>query len=105
MAQFMVYANRHPVSRKQFPYFVDIQSNLLRDLPTTVVIPLCDPTSVAGKALTRLCPLLEISGQSWLAMTPQLAGIERKQLGDAVTDVSAYRDVLLAAIDFITSGI
>lgn len=105
MAQFMVCANRHPASCRQFPYFIDIQSNLLRDLPTTVVIPVCDPASVAGKVLTRLCPLLEIKAQSWLVMTPQLAGIERKQLGEVVQDVSAYRDVLLAAVDFITSGI
>lgn len=105
MAQFLVYANRNPASRKQFPYFIDIQSNLLRDLPTTVVIPLCAPASVHGKPITRLCPLLQIDAQNWIAMSQQLAGIERKLLGEAVADVSAYREVLLAAVDFITSGI
>ena len=105
MAQFLVYTNRNAASRKAFPFFVDIQSNLLRDLPTTVVIPLCAPASFAGEPITRLCPVVAFDGQQYLALTQQLAGIERKRLGDAVADISGYRDVLLAAVDFITSGI
>ena len=97
MGQFLVYANRNAVSCRAFPFFVDIQSNLLRDLPTTVVIPLCNPGSFADKPITRLCPVLEFNGQKYLALSQQLAGIERKRLGEVVADVSAYSEVLLAA--------
>ena len=49
MAQFKAYENPNKATRKTYPYLLDIQSNLLDDLRTTVVIPLC-ATSLAGKA-------------------------------------------------------
>lgn len=42
MAQFSVYQNRNAKSRERFPFLLEVQSNL----PTTVVVPLCDPASV-----------------------------------------------------------
>ncbi|MCH4565418.1 CcdB family protein [Halomonas sp. EGI 63088] len=32
MAQFCVYENKNPASRRQYPYLLDIQSDLLRTL-------------------------------------------------------------------------
>jgi toxin CcdB len=40
MAQFTVYQNNNPLSKKSIPLLLDIQSNLLESLQTTVVIPL-----------------------------------------------------------------
>lgn len=40
MAQFTAYANSNPVTQKQYPYLLDIQSDLLSELKTTIVIPL-----------------------------------------------------------------
>ena len=47
MAQFSAYANSNPATRESYPYLLDIQSNLLRDLRTTIVIPL-SPAGAAG---------------------------------------------------------
>lgn len=105
MAQFRVYQNPNPASRKTYPYLLDIQSNLLDELRTTVVVPLC-PASVAGKAaITKLCPILDIDGTSFVAMTQLLAGIDRKSLGQEVCDLGHYRSDLIAALDFVISGI
>lgn len=105
MAQFRVYQNPNPASRKTYPYLLDIQSNLLDELRTTVVVPLC-PASVAGKAaITKLCPILDIDGTSFVAMTQLLAGIDRKSLGQEVCDLEHYRSDLIAALDFVISGI
>ena len=74
MAQFTAYENPNKTTKKTFPYLLDIQSNLLDDLRTTVVIPLC-ATSLAGKAaITKLCPILEIEGKHFIGLTQQIAG-------------------------------
>jgi toxin CcdB len=40
MAQFDVYPNPSQVSQAHYPYLVDVQSSLLSDLATRIVIPL-----------------------------------------------------------------
>jgi len=40
MAQFTIYQNKNPQSKKEFPLLLDIQTNLLGSLQTTVVAPL-----------------------------------------------------------------
>lgn len=105
MAQFTAYENPNKTTKKTYPYLLDIQSNLLSDLRTTVVIPLCT-TKLAGKAaITKLCLIVEIEGKSFIALTQQLAGIDRHSLGQRVCDLSQYRSEIIAALDFIISGI
>ncbi|CBL46698.1 CcdB-like toxin protein [gamma proteobacterium HdN1] len=104
MVQFSVYQNTNPSSKKAFPFLVDIQSNLLDDLRTTVVIPLA-PLSTVDKPISRLCPILEIDTKKYVAVTQQLAGIDRKLLGKRVADLSEYRSDFIAALDFVISGI
>lgn len=105
MAQFFVYENPNRATKKMFPYLLDVQSNLLDGLRTTVVIPLC-PKSLAGDAaITRLCPVFEIGRKSYVALTQQIAGVDRKALGQEVGDLSRYRPEIVAALDFIISGV
>ncbi len=40
MAQYKNYYNKNPQSKKEFPLLLDIQTNLLDSLQTTVVVPL-----------------------------------------------------------------
>ncbi|PWV68837.1 CcdB family protein [Halomonas sp. A11-A] len=47
MAQFHAYENRNPASRERYPYLLDIQCDLLGELRTTVVVPLC-PAGIAA---------------------------------------------------------
>ena len=105
MAQFWVYKNTNRATQQRIPYLLDIQSSLLDDLQTTVVIPLY-PNALIGKAaITRLCPEVEIEGEKFVALTSQIAGIDRKVLGQKICDLSAYRSDIIAAIDFLISGI
>lgn len=56
MGQFVVYENTNRTKKKAYPYLLDIQSNLLNPLRTTVVIPL-SPKSIMGSAvISKLCP-------------------------------------------------
>lgn len=105
MTQFSVYANTNKSSKSAYPYLVSIQSDLLDDLSTTVVIPLA-PVRLAGKAaISRLCPVLDFDGASYVLLTQQMAGVPTSTLGSAVGDVSAYRDAIVAAMDFLISGV
>lgn len=105
MSQFTVYANKNVRSRKTFPYLIDIQSNLLEELQTTVVIPLCKTTHLKDQIIAKLCPLVEIGGEKFVAMSQQLAGIDRSQLGKEITNLAANRPQIIAAIDFMITGI
>ncbi len=105
MAQFSVYQNKNALSKKDFPLLLDIQTNLLDSLLTTVVVPLKKFESNKDKVLTQLTPTLSIEGTDYLMLTPQLAGIQRKDLGDAIADVEYARIEILNALDFLVSGI
>ncbi len=105
MAQFDVYENPNLKTRRLIPYLLDIQNDLLASLATTVVIPLCQTTETKPLEMARLTPLLEINARHYLLLTPQLAGIPRKELGDVVVNVSNYRDEIIGALDFLMTGI
>lgn len=105
MAQFTVHKNKNAKTRKQYPYLVDIQANLLEDLQTRVVIPLTKANTLHKKPLKNLTPVVFIEDEPYLLLTPQLAGIVRSDLGPAVTDINHYRTEIIAALDFLISGI
>lgn len=105
MAQFTIYQNKNSQSNKEFPLLLDIQTNLLDTLQTTVVVPLKKLKGNKEKVLTQLTPTLAIEGIEYLMLTPQLAGIQRKELGKAIADVEYARIDILNALDFLLTGI
>ncbi len=105
MAQFRVYENNNRTTKQRVPYLLDIQSDLLDDLQTTVVIPLALKSTIGKASMTKLCPVLEINGEEFVAVASQLAGVERKVLGKEIEDFSHYQAEVIAAVDFLISGI
>ncbi|MGE4534495.1 CcdB family protein [Halomonas sp.] len=105
MAQFNAYENRNPASRHRYPYLLDIQNDLLEELRTTVVVPLCPVAQAESVRMTYLNPVIEIDEERYIAMTQELAGMERKRLGKAAHDLGRYRDQIIAAVDFLVTGI
>ena len=49
MPQFAVHRNRNAATKARFPLLLDVQTNLLEDLGTRVVIPLA-PASLSHEA-------------------------------------------------------
>lgn len=105
MAQFTIYQNKSPQSKKLIPFLLDVQANLLDSLQTTVVVPLTKYETNKDKALNQLMPTLNIEGADYLMLTPQLAGISRKELGKAICEVEYARTEIINAIDFLLTGI
>jgi toxin CcdB len=104
MAQFSIYENKNIATRNAYPYLIDIQSNLLEALKTTVVIPLSPSTLVGGATISKLCPLVQIKGQHYLAFTQQIAGIDKNLLGQEKGNLLSYRSEIIAALNFLVSG-
>lgn len=49
-------------------------------------------------------PIFEIAGQRYVMLTPQLAGIAKRQLGEPVAELTACRDEIIAALDWLLTG-
>lgn len=105
MAQFTVCENKNPHTRSAVPFLLDVQNDLLADLETRVVVPLCPLSTMKGNALRTLTPILEIEGERFVMLTPQMAGIPKSELGLPVTRGEHYRFQIIAAIDFLLTGI
>jgi toxin CcdB len=105
MPQFQLYKNANKATQKNYPYLLDIQSNLLSDLRTTVVIPLMPKRLAENHTISRLNPEIRIKSENFTIMTQNLAGIDRKSLGALVCDLGQYRSEIITAIDFVLSGI
>lgn len=105
MPQFMVCRNKNSQTRSAIPFLLDVQNDLLNDLETRVVVPLCPVSAMKGQTLRTLMPVLEIEGERYVMLTPQMAGIPKSELGAPVTSVERYRYEIIAAIDFLLTGI
>jgi toxin CcdB len=105
MSQFTVHKNKNPKSKSAFPYLLDVQSDLLADLQTRVVVPLAKLTALRKKPMKDLTPVVDIDGGKYLLLVPQLAGIAANELGPAVSNVSSHRDEIVAALDFLITGV
>jgi toxin CcdB len=105
MPQFSVYRNKNPKTRATYPYLVDIQSDLLADLGTRVVVPLIKRSASTQKPNKNLMPAIRVEGQEFIMMVPQLAGVAAGDLGSPVASVVEHRGEVVAALDFLITGI
>ena len=103
MAQYDVHRNASDSASGDVPYLLDIQSDLLAQLQTRVVVPLI-PADLYGKAISRLNPVFDIHGETCVGAFTELAGVPRSCLGDIVCSVSEQRDDITAAVDFLLQG-
>jgi len=101
MARFDVY--RFP--SKSAPLVVDVQSDILSELNSRVVIPLVPVTKAANEELPRLKPRIAVGGKSYILMTTDLAALPKSRLGAFVTNIGgADRDDIATALDFLFFG-
>ena len=104
MAQFTVHRNKSARTKATFPFLVDVQSDLLEDLQTRVVIPLSKAAALTQRPVSQLMPILPFDGDAYVLMTPELAGVARADLGSAIGTLVERRDTILAAMDFLLTG-
>lgn len=105
MSQFSVFHNKNTHTKKTYPYLLEIQSNLLSELATTVVVPLVQYDQNRTKPLTRLTPIFTFDQNDYVMLTPQLAGIQRKELGKIAFELGHAKNEIINALDFLISGV
>lgn len=104
MAQYDVYENPNPASRKSIPYLLDVQTDLLDNLATRVVVPLVAPATMPTPG-RHLNPAVSIGETMFLMSTAEIAGVSAKNLGKKVCSIKEYRNDIVAALDFLITGI
>jgi toxin CcdB len=104
VTQFALYRNRNPQTKADYPLLLDVQHALFEGLQTRVVIPLTKAAVLAKFPLDYLTPPLRVGGETYLLMTPQLAGIDRADLGPEAGDVVDQRQAVLSALEFLAHG-
>jgi toxin CcdB len=105
MSQYHVYENMNEKSKKLYPYLVDVQSTLLSDIKTRMVIPLMHKDKIGKGIIRNLNPIITIKKKDYVLLTQQMAGIPKSQLGSSVCDCLVERHDILSAIDFLITGI
>lgn len=104
MAQFDVYPNPNPATRKNIPYLLDVQADLLNAMATRVVVPLI-LTEVIGQGVKQLNPHFKIKGVAVAMSTAELAGVSSRTLGEKMVSLKGKRDEIIAALDLLFTGI
>lgn len=105
MRQFDVYANMDKDTNKTYPYFVDIQNELLDTLNSRVVIPLTPASKSANRYPANLCPNIKIENKTYCLLTHQLTSVSVNFLKKNASSLASDRDEIVRAIDFLVTGI
>ena len=104
MKQFDVYANTDSDTNEAYPYFVDVQTELLEVLNSRVVIPLT--TVMPDKGLpNNICPKFEINGEQYYLLTYQITTVASSFLKKHESSLLLNRTDILNSLDFLISGI
>jgi len=84
-------------------YLVDVQSDLLSNLPNRMVIPLfSDPRLPV--IFRDLNPRFEVAGNLVVLMTQELASIQKRYLQRPVGSLADHRDDITRALDILFTG-
>ncbi len=100
--QYMVYRNNG--NSKAYPYLLNVQSDIIDELHTRVVIPLYPVNKLSTAPVKRLTPIISVEGNDYLVMTHEMASIRLSQMGEAVLDARPSRQSIKNALDFIFDG-
>lgn len=102
--QFDVYENIDQDTKKLYPYFVDIQTNLLDTLNSRVVIPLT-PVDVNKEYPRNLCPMISIGKKDFALLSHQITSVPIGLLKRKAVSAKDRRLDIVSAIDFLVTGI
>jgi toxin CcdB len=103
MARFDVYPN--PGSSRTTPYLVDVQSDLLDELDSRVVIPLRSVERFPNVKLpARLTPVFRLDGKDFLLETPKMSAVPKRVLKSPVVTLSDEQARITEALDFLFQG-
>ncbi|MBS0471553.1 MAG: CcdB family protein [Proteobacteria bacterium] len=102
--QFDVFRNPSKTDRAQRPFVVTIQHVFFDDMPTRVVVPLVLDGAIDAMP-PRLNPAFRISGKTVHLSPTEPFALSLRFLKNAVANLEAERDRIVAALDLVFTGI
>jgi toxin CcdB len=84
-------------------YLLDVQADLLEEMPTRIVVPLFDEPRLR-KPLQDLQPCFEVNGERMTMMTQDLASVPKRLLRRKVTSLAEHREKITRALDLLFTG-
>lgn len=83
---------------------IDCQSDLHRDLPTRLVVPLIGAEDLSASH-PRLAPRFTIGGESLVMATQFAATLPLRNLGEVVEKLGDQSHLVFGAIDALVTGV
>ena len=105
MPQFLLYENQSEASRDFYPYFVNVQCNLLETLNTRVVTPLTPLRYLDYMSISTLCLITVVDDVTYALLTQQITTVPITALKVSVASLDDLCDEIIAAIDMLITGI
>lgn len=103
MARFDIYANPIAVDRRDFPFVLEIQSDLLYRFVERVCMPLVRPASIPGLT-ERFNPALDVAGESVRLHPLGISVFHARELGQRLASAQAQALNIDTAIDMLLRG-
>ncbi len=103
LGQFDVYVNPSKRGLAERPYVVVVQCNYLDTMPVRVVVPLVVESAL--RPIHRLNPIFKIEAKRLYFHPLEIAVFPTRSLRTRVANLEEYRDRIIAALDFVFTGI
>lgn len=100
MAQFDVFENANSRTAEQFPYLLEVQSNLFEDASRAIYIPLVSEHTLK-KPDDVLNTVLTIAGKKVRLFPLDISSAPRSTMGKLVGHVRDDSDSVVAAMDLL----
>jgi toxin CcdB len=101
--QFDVVPNPDADDAASRPYLLILQSDLVSGLRSTVVAPLVPHDQLKGAQ--RMNPIFSINGSDYWLATHELFAVEQRVLKSGIVNLGDQHSAIMAALDFIFTGI
>ncbi|CAN7727939.1 CcdB family protein [Mesorhizobium caraganae] len=98
MARYDVFAGR-----VEGNYLLDVQSDLLDNFKTRVVVPLL-PVTTVPPPMRKLHPIFEVNGRKLVMATHLIATVPASELGESRLNLTKHHDDIVAALDMLFQG-
>ena len=104
MGQYSVYRNESRHTNEIYPLLVEVQAELLNDLKTRAVIPLAKSDELTDFPLMYLTPSVTFAGETYVLMTPLLAGVALSELRSQLGSIADQERVIMTALSLLLQG-
>lgn len=101
VTQYAVYKNSR--EREAFPYLLVVQHRLSDHLSSRVVVPLMSRKKF-GPPISRLNPVFTVEDHEMVMVTHLIGAVSAASLRTRVSDLSARRSDIVAALDMLLTG-